>query len=175
MDRIIRIFILLISAGVILTSCTPSEKYLRSKNAVVSASANYVRVLVKVENNSFKISSDSGIKVIDKKDLRTVYESKNAGLNFYPDKIKSIYLIESGKNILYVNNNGYRGKLELHNVLGKIHIINIVNIEEYLFSVVPSEMPSSWHIEALKAQAIAARTYTYYHLLRNKNKNIYRS
>lgn len=156
-----------------LTSCTPSEKYLRTKNAGISTGTNYVRVLVKIDNNNFKISSESGLRVIDKKDSRIIFESKTGGLNFYPEKIKNIYLIESDKNILYLNKVGYRGKLELHNVLGKIYIINILNIEEYLFSVVPSEMPSSWNIEALKAQAVASRTYSYYHLLKNKSKNIY--
>jgi stage II sporulation protein D len=38
-------------------------------------------------------------------------------------------------------------------------VINLVNLEDYLLSVVPSEMPSSWPLEALKAQAIAARSY----------------
>jgi stage II sporulation protein D len=38
-------------------------------------------------------------------------------------------------------------------------VINLVDIEDYLLSVVPSEMPSGWPLEALKAQAIAARSY----------------
>jgi len=168
-----KIFIALMSFVIFFISCTPSEKYLRSKNSISLTGNNYVRVLVKIENNSFRINSDSGIRVIDKKNSKVIYESKSAGLNFYPDKIQNIYLIESGKNILYVNKTGYRGKIELHNVLGKIYIINILNIEEYLFSVVPSEMPSSWSIEALKAQAVASRTYSYYHLLKNRDKNIY--
>ncbi len=39
--------------------------------------------------------------------------------------------------------------------------VNYVNIEDYLYGVVPRESPSSWHAEALKAQAIAARSYAY--------------
>ena len=41
----------------------------------------------------------------------------------------------------------------------KIRVINEVRIEDYLKQVVPSEMPESFDIEALKAQAVAARTY----------------
>ena len=37
--------------------------------------------------------------------------------------------------------------------------VNVVDLEEYLYGVVPSEMPQSYHAEALKAQAVAARTY----------------
>ncbi|HNX25541.1 MAG TPA: SpoIID/LytB domain-containing protein [Spirochaetota bacterium] len=173
MKRSSKIYIILFLTGIVLTSCTPSEKYLRTKNAEMSSGTNYVRVLIKVETDNFKINSDSGLKVIDTKNSRVIFESKSGGLNFYPEKIKNIYLIESGENILYLNRTGYRGKIELHNVLGKIYIINILNIEEYLYSVVPSEMPASWNIEALKAQAVASRTYSYYHLLKNKSRNIY--
>ncbi|HEY9683864.1 MAG TPA: SpoIID/LytB domain-containing protein [Oculatellaceae cyanobacterium] len=38
-------------------------------------------------------------------------------------------------------------------------VINLLDIEDYLLSVVPSEMPSAWPLEALKAQAVAARSY----------------
>ena len=41
---------------------------------------------------------------------------------------------------------------------------NEVLLEEYLYSVVPSEMPASYPIEALKAQAVCARTYGYRYL-----------
>ena len=55
----------------------------------------------------------------------------------------------------------YRGKLELFKTDGGIAVINEVLLEEYLYSVVPSEMPSRYPKEALKAQAICARTYAY--------------
>lgn len=38
-------------------------------------------------------------------------------------------------------------------------IINLVDLDDYLLSVVPSEMPASWNVEGLKAQTIAARSY----------------
>ena len=39
--------------------------------------------------------------------------------------------------------------------------VNYVDLEQYLYGVVPRESPSSWHAEALKAQAVAARSYAY--------------
>lgn len=168
------LFLITAVAFLYFTSCTPSEKYLKSKIKSTGQDNNYVRVLIKKETGPFKISSSSGIKVIDKKSDKIVYESLKGTLSFYPEKIKNIYLIETGVNPVFINESGYRGRIEIHNVLGKIFIINIVNIEEYLASVVPSEMPSSWNMEALKAQSIAARTYTYYHLTRkNDSKSIY--
>ncbi len=52
-------------------------------------------------------------------------------------------------------------------------IINVLPVEKYLLSVVPSEVLSSWHPSMLQAQAIAARTYTLYQmaLARNKGQN----
>jgi len=61
----------------------------------------------------------------------------------------------------------YRGAVEFIRTGGhSITAVNILSIEEYLFSVVPSEMPASWHIEALKAQSVAARTYALHALER---------
>jgi len=135
---------------------------------------NYVRILIKKESRPFRITSSSGIKIVDKKSGNLIYETQKGKLLFYPEKIKNIYTIETGVNPVYINDAGYRGKIELHNILGKIYIINIINIEEYLASVVPSEMPASWNMEALKAQAIASRTFTYYHLSKKtKSKSIY--
>lgn len=59
----------------------------------------------------------------------------------------------------------YRGILELSRKQEGIVIINEVLLEEYLYAVVPSEMPASYPLEALKAQAICARTYAYSHML----------
>jgi SpoIID/LytB domain protein len=57
-------------------------------------------------------------------------------------------------------NRTYRGKLEFRPFGNGLTVINIVGIEEYLYGVIPSEMPASWPEEALKAQAIAARSYS---------------
>lgn len=59
----------------------------------------------------------------------------------------------------------YRGSIELTKEDGDIFIVNEVLLEEYLYSVVPSEMPASYPSEALKAQAVCARTYAYAKML----------
>ena len=53
----------------------------------------------------------------------------------------------------------YRGKLLIKNVNGGLTVINDISVEEYIRGVVPSEMSPSWEYEALKAQAIAARSF----------------
>ncbi len=55
----------------------------------------------------------------------------------------------------------YRGRMRIQVEDGRqFRTINRVNIQEYLVSVVPSEMPASWPMEALKAQTLAARSFT---------------
>lgn len=55
----------------------------------------------------------------------------------------------------------YRGILELRTTAEGIAIVNELPMEDYLCGVVPSEMPVSYEIEALKCQAICARSYAY--------------
>lgn len=64
----------------------------------------------------------------------------------------------------------YYGQLEFVKLKNGIAIINDIDIEKYLYSVIPSEMPESYGVEALKVQAICARTYAYSHLNNNKYK-----
>lgn len=55
----------------------------------------------------------------------------------------------------------YRGNIEI-TVSGEgLFVVNELPLEQYLYSVVPSEMPASYPLEALKAQAVCARTYAY--------------
>ncbi len=59
----------------------------------------------------------------------------------------------------------YRGNFEIAKTDKGLLLINEVLLEEYLYSVVPSEMPASYPAEALKAQAVSARTYAYQRML----------
>ena len=61
----------------------------------------------------------------------------------------------------------YSGRLEILKDLGGLILINELNLETYLYSVVPSEMPASYELEALKAQAVCARSYAYQQILEN--------
>jgi SpoIID/LytB domain protein len=53
----------------------------------------------------------------------------------------------------------YRGAIQVDVVGGRLRAINVVGLEQYLYGVVPSEVPDDWPAEALKAQAVAARSY----------------
>src|SRR4051812_10650494 len=70
-----------------------------------------------------------------------------------------------GATALALNGRGYRGSLRVLKLgPAKVRIVNVVDLDLYLRGVVPSEMPKSWALEALKAQAVAARSYALSHL-----------
>ena len=53
---------------------------------------------------------------------------------------------------------------------GVLSVINELDLEEYVKGVVPSEMSAAWHLEALKVQAVAARTYALYQKMLNDGR-----
>ena len=61
----------------------------------------------------------------------------------------------------------YRGSLEVALEEDGLLLINELSLEEYLYAVIPSEMPTSYGVEALKVQAVCARSYAYKQLLSN--------
>lgn len=61
----------------------------------------------------------------------------------------------------------YRGTIDVSVGNGRLIIVNELPIEQYLYAVVPSEMPYTYSMEALKSQAVCARSYAYRQLLNN--------
>jgi stage II sporulation protein D len=58
-----------------------------------------------------------------------------------------------------VTNGAYRGRMVLVRNGSRVLAVNHVSLEHYLYGVVPAEMPASWPAEALRAQAVIARSY----------------
>lgn len=106
------------------------------------------------DNHKVKIVGKNG-KVHITLDNGKSYSTKEA-LNFYA---KGYYLTLSPVVKGHTSSPRYRGILTLSAYGNSLRVINTLDIEKYLLQVVPSEMPRSFGLEALKAQAIAARTY----------------
>jgi stage II sporulation protein D len=102
------------------------------------------------------------------------YNNKNKPVFMYNKDMPiyfSSYNEAEGYEMIKVDNRGYRGKLTLNIIEeSKLLTINHVELENYLYGVVPNEIPASWGMEALKAQALAARTYAVYNI---KPRQIY--
>lgn len=79
----------------------------------------------------------------------------------------------AGKQPLVVNNVAYRGKLTVSGDGKLVSVIDTLGLEAYLKAVVPAEMPSAWPPEALKAQAVAARSYALANLATGRPFDLY--
>ena len=82
-----------------------------------------------------------------------------------PYLVVTIFIKNNEIKFKFISNNFVRVKRENTNLIEEIPF------EEYVKGVLAGEMPSSFHIEALKAQAVAARTYVLKKMEENKSKN----
>ena len=64
--------------------------------------------------------------------------------------------------VIFVGGKLYRGGLEVKVRDGGLMVVNTVDLEAYLYGVLPQEVPVKWEMAALRAQAIVARTYALY-------------
>lgn len=107
------------------------------------------------ENQEFSLvipSSNKRVRLNDGENTVVIFDNAS----------KHPQIIDGNGGFVTLGGRSYRGVMEIGRQLGTgITPVNIVDMEEYLYSVVPSEMPASWHIEALKAQAVAARSYSF--------------
>lgn len=97
------------------------------------------RVLVEGTSDSFLIDA----------------EKKNA----YP-QFKALISNQDGVAVMDLGTRKYRGRIEIGRYnKSTLTAVNIINVESYLYGVITSEMPSSWPMEALKVQAVCARSF----------------
>lgn len=89
------------------------------------------------------------------------------GTNVF-DVSSGTFALMPANGFFTLNGKQYRGCVLLKiQSDGNITVINCLTLDEYLYGVIGSEMPSAWNIEALKAQAVCARGFT----LTNMNKH----
>ncbi len=83
---------------------------------------------------------------------------------------QAFWVEPTGGGYVFIKDKWYRGRVLVMPTQGGITAVNWVDIEAYLYGVVGSEMPASWPQEALKAQAVAARSYALYRRDRTQNQ-----
>jgi SpoIID/LytB domain protein len=131
---------------------------------VGQTSRGKIKVLLMEGQSSVTLRSSEDFKVGDKTlarftDWKVVPTSDGKVRVVGEGKFASPATATPGKGFLRLNGLRYRGDLRIYNNGGKLGVVNVVGLQAYLYSVVPREMPSSWPLEALKAQAVAARSY----------------
>lgn len=125
----------------VLLKITPSVQISASTPALITSMDGRVINLMPAMRNRLAQSTPSGIQV-------------NGEL------MPTAVIIQPQLNgLVSIDNHWYRGRVALINRPSGLVVINWVDLEQYISSVVGSEAYPSWHIDALKAQAIAARSY----------------
>ena len=142
---------------------------------VLAALEPQIRVLI-YRDDQLRVRSDGSIQMIFKhndssykriKGLTIKKRENRLFLTFDANKDKilkinnqDIIRIKSkDKRGIWIGSKRYSGIINIKVLDNEVFVVNKIGIENYLSSVVGSEMPHKWHFEALKAQAIASRTY----------------
>ena len=164
----------------VLLSCKPRQYYntdYRSEHYPGLRSRYQLRILLLNNAASFTFRAAGGFtaqynfggqsQTVRFNNSSPVKISLTAGqINILGKKFSaSPVLLSSGEPYVFtLNGNDYRGRLRLIVNADKrtFDVINLVQLEPYLQGVVGAEMPYYWQPEALKAQAIVARTYCLY-------------
>lgn len=140
-----------------------------------------LRLLTLSNIKSCNISTTSGFKVINAENglqistsslpdtVSLEFDNNNLvmkGKALSADSIK----ILADNNIIKINNYTCRGNAEIYKDKDSLMVVNELSLEEYLYSVVGREMSASSPMEALKAQAVAARSFVLFHKNALKSK-----
>jgi len=90
-----------------------------------------------------------------------------SGISFGDCQLSGAVWLEAEQGgYVFVKNGWFKGRVLLYNDGGELMAVNFVRLGDYLSSVVGSEMYHHWPLEALKAQAVAARSYALTHHVR---------
>ena len=119
---------------------------------------------INYNNHTFYILKDNKIleRVTTNRKLKIHSNDQN--------NLFALYDIKFAQNYFWggTEDRQYRGDIYLNPVSNQyVDLLNHVDLSSYLLSVVPSEMPASWPLEALKAQSVVARSY----IIRNINRH----
>ena len=159
----------------------PSERERREREqAARSKRTESIRVLVLEGAAEMRVSSSSSLEIRNPNGgalLQTINTPQEARVRFDRNvfsvngkawPVTELVLSPASGGTVRVNGATYRGSLRLIVTgQGRLNAVNLVGIEEYLYGVVPKEMPPSWPEEALKAQAVVSRTFARYQMEAN--------
>ncbi len=130
-----------------------------------------VKILILKSKGKVAISSRGTLRLYQDDRLIANDRGSSSSFDYDPAAVTGTLTVESGKEPIMVNGQTYRGSMIIRRQNDVALIINLLTIDEYLLSVVPGEIPANWEKEALKAQAVAARTFTYYHINSQHDRN----
>jgi peptidoglycan hydrolase-like amidase len=135
-----------------------------------------MRVAIANGDSSLVVGSSTPAEVLDAQGKSIGKLPANEGTNVLPNgqylrlgdwqTPAGVWVKPTKGGFVFVNNNWYRGDVLLITQGNSLLAVNYVDLEDYIASVVGAEVSPSWPMDALKAQAIAARSYAIVHYIR---------
>ena len=133
----------------------PSADAVALSQQLKTAGQSDVRSLVKTTGSTKATAADP----VDPNLREVIVSGSGANANYSSLKSVAFGSLNERANPVRLNGKAYRGKIEVFvNASGRLTVVNVVPLEDYLLGVVPSELGLP-QLEAEKAQAVAARTY----------------
>ena len=162
MRKIILFYTLLLLGLIVSNPCYAIKIGLQTGVDRIGVGSSNATSLIDANSNKTicKIDAMKGYEIVPYKNTMAI----RLNGKFYQIYSDNIVLKPASGGFISAKNKWYRGYLIIQNRDKKLTVINNVDMEDYLKGVVPSEMPSGWELEALKAQAIAARSYAFANL-----------
>ena len=132
-----------------------------------------IRVAVVRGASTLELSSNGPwwLRAPDGSVLRQGGADSTISLTAAQDLPPEVWLETSAGHAIRVNGSAYEGRLRVLRDPTGLLAVNHLPLEAYVASVVGAEMPSSWGLEALKAQAVAARSYALAHMARPASRH----
>jgi len=127
--------------------------------SALAAGLERVRVLVHDEAGAIHIGPENAPQRVTLADGELVVDDRGVGSNWAP----------IGSGPWRVGSRLVRGRIAVRARDGHIQVLNLVDLEDYVASTVGGEMSASWPTEALRAQAVAARTYVLHEAAKRKH------
>ena len=159
-------------------------------SSVEAAAEPTIRIGLMTQQFSITLSSDADFEVLDadngallagyaaKTKVRLGLREGQFTLNsnqVTASKIRVAFKsdrVERDVKSLEVNNRRYRGQIEVFRTPGKagVTVVNALPVDQYVYGILKREISPEWPLEALKAQAVAARTYALYNMGKHKDE-----
>ncbi len=162
------LFIFVFQSESVFASREPIIRVLISKNNNLRIRSDR-SIPLTIEGKFFSSKKIKGLTLKNEKNRKILYFDKNKQKKYDLKSNQKLQVRSSDGRGIWVGQKRFSGKLNLFVLDTEILVVNVLEIEKYLSSVVGSEMPTKWPIEALKAQAIASRTYA----LKQKGNNLF--
>ena len=162
------LFIFVFQSESVFASREPIIRVLISKNNNLRIRSDR-SIPLTIEGKFFSSKKIKGLTLKNEKNRKILYFDKNKQKKYDLKSNQKLQVRSSDGRGIWVGQKRFSGRLNLYVLDTEILVVNVLKIEKYLSSVVGSEMPTKWPIEALKAQAIASRTYA----LKQKGNNLF--